>query len=91
MRAVGIPAPCRYQVTMPQTHGEQDPNAGLRHAPDMTQFREDGYQRWIREFGGLLELPDDLPTQRLMYEAFQAGYWSCYGDFRVKILYVPPV
>jgi hypothetical protein len=79
---------------MPQTHGEQDPRAGLTPQPsalDLTRFREDGYQRWRREFGDHLEIPRDLRTQRLLYEAFQAGYWHCYGDFREKILYVPTV
>jgi hypothetical protein len=74
---------------MPQTHGEEDPRAGLiprSPAPDLTQYRESGYQRWLREFGGHLGTPEDLPTQRLLYEAFQAGYWACYGDFREKIL-----
>jgi len=82
------------EAALPQTHGEPDPHAGLIRRPpppDLTQFREDGYQRWIREFGGYLDIPADLPTQRLMYEAFQAGYWHCYGDFREKILYEPSV
>jgi hypothetical protein len=79
---------------VPQTHGKQDTEARPVSRPsahDLARVREDGFQRWWRESGGQLDIPEDLPTQRLMYEAFQAGYWHCYGDFREKILYEPPV